>query len=820
MPLLASGGGGFSHPSSASMTSSRDVPQYESVQVRHRGAWDFASYYESLCVLQDSCPLAAVKTNLSLNILDVNADRVREEDWEPIISSIKINKSLETIAFRSYYDPEPEDIPTPKYPILKSTRKEPVIRKKEILHKLCCAIRDCLRVSSSLKVLELQGLPLAYRDIEQLSSGLQHNSTLTKLSLAFCDIGNEATDVLCLGMKQTLSVWLLDLTCCDISPAGAASLAKLVVYQSSLRHAEAWQDSLRYRRPNLDMLIGLRRIILNGNAMLSDDGAACFADALRDDLWLKALDLQKCGLTNDGAKSLLEVLKFSVTMVVCDIRKNPFVDKELVRSVTEQCLINCQGRDAEYPWLKMKSSENPDIIKLRSKAAASTTPTPRSSSGTVPSSRRPKKSRGSAKMKNTEKKIDVPVGSGYPWRTALRVNRHKAFYSESGNDDMSQSYRGPESENLVGHTVNVGSRSARFAFEKHAGLENMDNYGNHFADIADDDDYENAFSRGAPRPYTAHNAVSSMPREAEKTSVFSSDMRVVMVELEKMKMKLERETDARRRCDQRLIDLEIENSRLRREVLSARNGASSGAMSHEQSIILDSVEETFKKFSKFLDLLRQAGFGDLADLAGLDASDLERISNTKQNQKGKNDEIGNRDSISAIVPNHASQFISTNNSLDNRRPGGSGDALLNKYKTATPDSVNHESFESVNSRFEYQPKSSEELMNEIKTITQVDKNPVSGTHGEPADISAQNGNTFRINKDTKPVATLQQSLTCSKDRSETEGSSENRLDSRGDLNIEDILNENSNIHHSIDLDDVTPSPMPLSIISDYHGATD
>ena len=807
MPLASSGGP--SHPSSASMTSSRDVPQYESVQVRHRGAWDFASYYESLCVLQDSCPLAAVKTNLSLNTLDVNADRVREEDWDPIISSIKINKSLETIAFRSYYDPEPEDMPTPRYPILKSTRKEPVIRKKEILHKLCCAIRDCLKVSSSLKVLELQGLPLAFRDVEQISNGLHHNSTLTKLSLAFCDIGNEATESLCLGLKQALSVWLLDLTCCDISAPGAASLAKLVVYQSSLRHAEAWQDSLRYRRPNLDMLMGLRRIILNGNAMLSDDGAACFADALRDDLWLKALDLQKCGLTNDGARALLEVLKFSVTMVVCDIRKNPFVDKELIRSVTEQCLINCQGRDAEYPWLKMKSSENPDIIKLRNKTVASTTPTPRSSGSNVPSSRRSKKSKGATKGKSMEKKIDVPVGSGYPWRTALRVSRHKTIYADTGPDEVSQSYREPSASQK--ETANLGGpRSARFAFEKHSDIENMESYNNQFEDTVEDDDYENSFARGAPRSVPMLNGVA---KETEKTSVSSSDMRLVMVELEKMKMKLERETDARRRCDQRLIDLEIENSRLRREVLSARNGASSsGVMSHEQSIILDSVEETFKKFSKFLDLLRQAGFGDLADLAGLDANDLERISNTKQNMK---DDIGNRNDISAIVPNQSSQF--NNSSSENRRPGGSGDALINKYKAQLPDAVSLESSESANLRVEYQPKSSEELMNEIKSITQVDKQASGGMH---SDASPRNAGTYRVNKDPK-AATFQRSLAAGlKDRSETEGSLENRLDSNVDLNLEDILNENSNIHHSIDLDDVTPSPMPLSIISDNNGAID
>lgn len=36
----------------------------------------------------------------------------------------------------------------------------------------------------------------------------------------------------------------------------------------------------------------------------------------------KALDLQQCGLTSEGAKALLEALETNRTLVVLDIRKN------------------------------------------------------------------------------------------------------------------------------------------------------------------------------------------------------------------------------------------------------------------------------------------------------------------------------------------------------------------------------------------------------------------------------------------------------------------------------------------------------------------
>lgn len=49
----------------------------ESVQERQRGAYDFGSYYDNLCALQDSGPVPAVKAHLHEGVLDVNGDRIR-----------------------------------------------------------------------------------------------------------------------------------------------------------------------------------------------------------------------------------------------------------------------------------------------------------------------------------------------------------------------------------------------------------------------------------------------------------------------------------------------------------------------------------------------------------------------------------------------------------------------------------------------------------------------------------------------------------------------------------------------------------------------
>jgi len=43
-----------------------------------------------------------------------------------------------------------------------------------------------------------------------------------------------------------------------------------------------------------------------------------------------ALDLQKCGMTNNGAKALQEILKYNTTLVVVDVRQNPLVGTSML----------------------------------------------------------------------------------------------------------------------------------------------------------------------------------------------------------------------------------------------------------------------------------------------------------------------------------------------------------------------------------------------------------------------------------------------------------------------------------------------------------
>ena len=98
-------------------------------------------------------------------------------------------------------------------------------------------------------------------------------------------------------------------------------MAKILKYQTTRRHEETWAESLRYRRPDLDCMAGLRCITLNCNTLIGDLGASAFPESLSEDFWLRALDLQQCGLTNEGAKALLRALETNRTLLILDIRK-------------------------------------------------------------------------------------------------------------------------------------------------------------------------------------------------------------------------------------------------------------------------------------------------------------------------------------------------------------------------------------------------------------------------------------------------------------------------------------------------------------------
>ncbi|KAM9330713.1 centrosomal protein of 78 kDa-like [Gastrophryne carolinensis] len=689
----------------------------DSVRIRRQGAVDFKSHYEYLCVLQDSVPLQGVKANLHHDALNFNADRIRLADWPPILNTLKINKSLISVSIKSSHQPglgESGQGNSYFYEIADAEklgihfrRCIPPIRSKDMTFQLCRALAACLSVSNSLKELELHGLPLRERDLKTLAKGLAASTSLESLALLYCSCGDEGLKIVFQSVKNSPTIKMINFTGCNLTWRGAEYIADIIKHQATKRHSEAWAESLRYRRPDLDCMKGLRRISLNCNTLVGDQGAKALAEVLGEDLWLKALDLRQCGISNEGAQAFLQALQANTTLMVLDIRKNPLIDHTLLKTVIERVLLNSHETNLEYKWFTSPSSkESPKVKKCSSLRNGL------KGKNTIRIGFATKKPFASSK-KCTSKELYTPepkppgVKGFLPWRTAERASRQRR--EEMLSDDEEQGLAAQLSQlptrselakfagdikssiaeaiadlradmRSLSHRIDKVEReeagtSARLTEVKEVVLahnQHLLSFHRHLEDLDNRNRRCNIRVRGVPEavaPDQTQEALTSIfnsllerPPDTPvdfagtpvKVSVDSEtsdsdesessvellvkqptmsdytekrearNYKRLQVALEECQLRLEEERKARLRADERIMELEVENSRLRQinrtlsEALETKNATS---VLLEDEGVLDSIEKSFHKFHAFLDLLKDAGLGQLASLAGIDQSD-------------------------------------------------------------------------------------------------------------------------------------------------------------------------------------------------------
>ncbi|XP_067424836.1 centrosomal protein of 78 kDa [Emydura macquarii macquarii] len=569
----------------------------DSVKIRRQSTLDFYSHYEFLCAVQGSVPLKAVKANLNQGILELNADRIKAADWVPLLNAIRHNKTLTSIAIKSFHQRGLGESGAERHKIY-IRRRIPAIRSKDLTSQLCKAIRGCLIMSSALKNLELEELLLRERDLIFLTKGLAKTSSLESLSLAYCPIGDGGLETICQSVRNSAIIKSVNFTGCNLTWRGAEHLASVLKHQAMKRHGEAWAESLRYRRPDLDCMAGLRRITLNCNTLVGDRGARAFAECLGEDLWLKALDLQQCGISNDGAKSLLDAFQTNTTLVILDIRKNPLIDHTLMKKLIERVLMNGNSASSEYKWLTSPSSK--DGLKPKSKKRTIVLGSGRKGKATIRIGLASKKSIQPGKSpsdKDSYSPKPLPAGAyGFlPWRTAERAKRCRGFPADGASELPLKIQTG------IPVKVTLESASTSETEETEGASE----------DIMHDPD---------------------LTESSDKTNV--QRYQRLRIELEECLVKLKEERRARVKADERIMELEVENARLRNlnfslsEVLHAQSVTN---MILEDEGVLGSIETSFQKFHAFLDLLKDAGLGQLATIAGIDQSDFGLLGRPQMN---------------------------------------------------------------------------------------------------------------------------------------------------------------------------------------------
>ncbi|ESN90496.1 hypothetical protein HELRODRAFT_189875 [Helobdella robusta] len=555
-------------------------------------------YYVDVCRMNGLYPLPYIISQFKNKRLELSVGKLRLEEWAVIMCTVKQCSHLESITIKGMkynYD----ELKSSK----NSQKKQKMLMLREYVSRLSKAIRDCLCISSYLTNLTLDTLPLSDRDVEAISKGLYVNRSLVYLSLEGSLKDGEQLEVVCKGIVDNMSLKFLNLTSCNIFGKSASVLAWLIRMQSSMRHSEIWKNSLRYRKPQLDGMGGLRRFTLNNNPQISNQDIQLLSSALLDDLWVRAIDLQCCNITDVGAQYILDMLKFNTSLVVIDIRNNSQINKKILESILDQLTINCGGHETEYMWMKLEEFHQSSSRPATSQQVSSANHHPsnkqlmpfvrKNSAIKSPTGARCKSRISVNNSNNVNKNNNMVVQTnanrnnthsnnqkqyGLPWRTALRAAR----------------FRSPTAASTTRSLVGKVQHTTVHARRKISSCKKQDD---DVYDVTDEDDEEDGdVDKSITRSRSMDNIKKKQPELPGDVSEWQrSEQNLESVrEIERLKLENDR---LKARCE------ELEENR---------------QMMVESEEALDSIEASFKQFNNFLEMLKQIGLGPLISMAELD----------------------------------------------------------------------------------------------------------------------------------------------------------------------------------------------------------
>lgn len=307
--------------------------------------------------------------------LDLCVDIIRADEWKPLLQAIRLDKSLEAVAFKSsFLGDYPELIAdVGRLQLVQKMQQSihvPALFTPEMLKTFCFALSEHLKNNTRLGSLGLVGFPFSLVHLQELSAGVRTSASLTTVTLDGSSLGKQGLEVLCHALCKKESVRVLSLCDCRLGSSEASLLNWLLRQQSLGRQGALWQGVLRQRALALDSLRGLRRLSLCRNP-LGDQGICALAEALTDNLCLKALDLQSCNVGNAGASALHDLLVNNIVLEVVDIRQNPNIDAALAKDIAKKVSSNRHGRQCQYDLLPLGKSQpvQPVSCHQRSRSA-------------------------------------------------------------------------------------------------------------------------------------------------------------------------------------------------------------------------------------------------------------------------------------------------------------------------------------------------------------------------------------------------------------------------------------------------------------------
>uniref|UniRef100_A0A1B0B4Y5 Protein Cep78 homolog n=1 Tax=Glossina palpalis gambiensis TaxID=67801 RepID=A0A1B0B4Y5_9MUSC len=300
--------------------------------------------YLELCRAKNLTPVPDIKAkNNATSVLDFFGDKLAVNDWLLIVEALYYDQVLQNVGIRmrkAFGMAVLDHLDTEKK--AKLFRQRPVIYTKFVFSGVVEAISNCIEFNKNLRILNLEGLPLSDKYVESIAKAVSTNESLKEISFQRSYIYDKGCEAICNTIKYLEHVEKLNLSECELTTKGAECVADMIKIQKISRYTEGWQKSLRYRDVDPDTIPGLRNIALSGNTQIGDDGLKCIVEVLKEDVWIKVIDMEQCGLTDRAANMILDCLEINNYIIDFNVRNNNGISKFLQRSIRDQL-----GKDDE-----------------------------------------------------------------------------------------------------------------------------------------------------------------------------------------------------------------------------------------------------------------------------------------------------------------------------------------------------------------------------------------------------------------------------------------------------------------------------------------
>ena len=189
---------------------------------------------------------------------------------------------------------------------------------------------ECLKHNTSLTTLNLLGNQIGNGGAAALGESLRHNTSLTALTLHGNEIGHDGAVTLSECLKYNTSLISLDLNENRIGGDGVAALGECLKYNTSLKTLnlncnEIDSYGAAALAECLNCNTSLTTLKLLGNE-IGDDVAAALVDCLKCNASLTTLDLSDNEIGDDGAAALAKCLKYNTSLKTLNLYSDEIGD--------------------------------------------------------------------------------------------------------------------------------------------------------------------------------------------------------------------------------------------------------------------------------------------------------------------------------------------------------------------------------------------------------------------------------------------------------------------------------------------------------------